>query len=273
MVENFLGLHVTSNCQLDCKLCYWRNYTHKNTNTTDEIPLEIIENICIDFLRTEFPLKDYAIYISGGEPLLYSKFGQLCDLIRDFQGHVRLSTNGILIPEYIDVFDKKDGIQVSIDGDQETHDRIRGTGSYDKTIKALEYLQEYGIKHSIGFALCRWNFHCIDHILTLCKKYDCNVLNLGMYQTFKKSDKTVRFTEWLEAKEYVNKFVKTHVKCVETECVAGICGISVTPDLNYWNCPRHQEIMGMYPQTIQTVVKKPEGIVNPFDTCCRYYGW
>ena len=167
MVENFLGLHVTSNCQLSCKHCYWRNYTYTNTNKTTEIPLEIIENICIDFLSTEFPLKDYAIYLSGGEPLLYSEFEQLCELIREFQGHVRLSTNGILVPKYIDVFDKKDGIQVSIDGDRKTHDRIRGKGSYDKAIEALENLREDGIRHSIGFMVCRKNFYCIDHIIEL----------------------------------------------------------------------------------------------------------
>ena len=273
MAKNYLGLHVTSNCQLRCKHCYWRNYTYPDTNTTNEIPLEIIENICSDFLNTEFPLKGYAIYLSGGEPLLYSKFEQLCNLIREFQGHVRLSTNGILVPKYIDVFDKNDGIQVSIDGDRETHDRIRGKGSYDKAIKALECLKEHRINHSIGFALCKLNFHCIDHILALCKKYECNALNFGMYQTFKKPNKTVRFTEWLKAKEYVSKYVKTHVKCVETECVAGICGIAVTPDLNYWDCPRHQEIIGSYPQPVQTVLRKPEDIINPFDTCCKHIGW
>ena len=273
MVENWLALHVTNDCQLRCKHCYCRNYTYTNTNTTNEIPLEIIENICIDFLDTEFPLKSYAIYLSGGEPLLYSKFEQLCNLIREFQGHVRLSTNGILIPKYIDVFDKNDGIQVSIDGDRETHDRIRGIGSYDKAIKALECLQEHRIRHSTGFALCKRNFHCIDHILKLCKRCECTMLNVELYQPFKNSSKTVRFTEWLKAKEYVSKYVKTVVTCVETGCVAGICGIAVTPDLYYWDCPRHQEIIGRYPKPIQTVLRKTEDIMNPFETCCKYLGW
>ncbi len=106
MVENFLALHVTWNCQLQCKHCYNRNYI----NTSDEIPLKIIENLCTDFLSTEFPLKGYSIILSGGEPLLYSRFEQLCDLVREFQDRVILSTNGILIPEYLDVFDKEDGI-------------------------------------------------------------------------------------------------------------------------------------------------------------------
>ncbi|MEA1945004.1 MAG: radical SAM protein [Euryarchaeota archaeon] len=269
MVENFLALHVTWNCQLRCKHCYNQNYI----NTSDEMPLKIIENLCTDFLSTEFPLKGYSIILSGGEPLLYSKFEQLCDLVREFQDQVILSTNGILIPEYIDVFDKKDGIQVSIDGDRETHDSIRGTGSYDKAIEALKSLHDYGIKHSICLTLCRLNLHCIDHIIDLCRRYECSMLNFGLYQPFKNSKLTVRFTDWLKAKEYVGKSVKTLVTCVETGCVAGICGIAVTPDLNYWDCPRHQEVIGRYPQLIQAVVKKPEGIVNPFDTCCRYLGW
>jgi len=100
-------------------------------------------------------------------------------------------------------------------------------------------------------------------------------LNVELYQSFKKTRLIVRFTEWLKAKEYVSKCVKTHVKCVETGCVAGICGIAVTPDLNYWDCPRHQEIMGKYPQPIREVLRRPEDkdIMNPFDTCCKYIGW
>jgi len=224
-------------------------------------------------LNTEFSLKDYSIILSGGEPLLYSKFEQLCDLIRGFQDHIILSTNGILIPKYMDTFDKKDGIQVSIDGDRETHDRTRGKGSYDKAIEALECLKEHGINHSMGFALCKRNFYGIDHIIELCKKYGCTMLNFGLYQPFKNSSKTVRFTEWLKAKEYASKHVKTLVTCVETGCVAGICGIAVTPELSYWDCPRHQEIVGRYPQPIKEVLRRPEDVMNPFDTCCKYLGW
>jgi len=232
----------------------------------------VIRRLCEDFLSTEFPLNEYTIIPSGGEPLLYSEFEQLCNLIREFQDHVVLSTNGMLLPKYIDVFEKKDGIQVSVDGDRETHDRIRGKGSYDKAIKALECLQEHGIKHSIGFMLCRLNFHCIDYIIELCKKYDCTMLNFGLYQPFKRSGITVSFTEWLKAKRYVSNYVKTLITCVETGCVAGICGIVVIPDLYYWDCPRNQKILGKYPQPVKEVLKNGE-FGNPFDSCCKYLRW
>ena len=98
-------------------------------------------------------------------------------------------------------------------------------------------------------------------------------LNVELYQSFKKTRLIVRSTEWLKAKEYVSKYDKTYVKCVETGCVAGICGIAVTPDLYYWDCPRHQAIMGKYPQPIREVLRKNEDTMNPFDTCCKYMGW
>ena len=270
MVENYLALHVTGNCQLHCEHCYFLNYT----TASREMPLEIIKNLCEDFMSAEFPLEEYGIILSGGEPLLYSKFEQLCDLVREFQDHVRLSTNGILIPKYINVFEQNDGIMVSIDGDRETHDKIRGKESYDKAIKALECLKEHEIRRSIGFMLCRWNKHCIDHVIELCKRYDCMTMNFMPYQPFNKiSCKTVRFTEWLKAKEHVSKSVKTFVTCIETGCAAGIYGVAVTPDLNYWDCPRHQETIGRYPQPIRTVIRNPEERMNPFETCCKYLGW
>jgi MoaA/NifB/PqqE/SkfB family radical SAM enzyme len=110
------------------------------------MPLEILKDLCADFMSTEFPLKEYGRILSGGEPLLYSKFEQLCDLVREFQDHVILSTNGILIPEYVEqgVFEKKDGIQVSVDGDERTHDFIRGKGSYVAAVNALNMLDEHG---------------------------------------------------------------------------------------------------------------------------------
>ena len=61
--------------------------------------------------------------------------------------------------------------------------------------------------------------------------------------------------------------------CGDGMRIAGICGIAVTPDLYYWDCPRHQEIIGKYPQPIREVLRKNEDTMNPFDTCLRYIRW
>jgi len=42
--------------------------------------------------------------------------------------------------------------------------------------------------------------------------------------------------------------------------------------LYYWDCPRRQAIMGRYPQPIKEVLRRPEDIINSFDTCNIWNG-
>ena len=160
MPQNFLDLHIVDFCQLDCKHCY----LNKGNRV---IPLDMLRAISEDFLKTDFPLPRSELILSSSEPLLHPKFVEACNIIRKLKGHITMSTNGISIPKFIHIFQRNNGIQVSIDGDRETYDRIRGKGSYDKAIGALESPREDGIRHSIGFMVCIKNFHCIDHIIEL----------------------------------------------------------------------------------------------------------
>ncbi|MDD3136188.1 MAG: hypothetical protein PHF64_06775, partial [Methanoregula sp.] len=49
--------------------------------------------------------------------------------------------------------------QVSVDGDKVTHDFIRGDGSYEKAVQALNILRENNIPHSISFTINKQNVH------------------------------------------------------------------------------------------------------------------
>ena len=160
MPQNFLNPHIVDFYQLDCKHCYLKK-------GKGAMPLDMLRAFSEDFLQIDFPLPRSDLILSGGEPLLHPKFVEACNIIRKLKGNITMSTNGILIPKFIHTFQRNNGIQVSIDGDRKTHDRIRGKGSYDKAIEALENLREDGIRHSIGFMVCRKNFYCIDHIIEL----------------------------------------------------------------------------------------------------------
>jgi MoaA/NifB/PqqE/SkfB family radical SAM enzyme len=96
--------------------------------------------------------------------LLHPKLIKACDIVRKQNGHITMSTNGILIPKYIHTFERNDGIQVSVDGDEKAHDFIRGKGSYEKAVRALKLLDEYGIRHTLSFTINQANKHCLDHI-------------------------------------------------------------------------------------------------------------
>jgi hypothetical protein len=88
----------------------------------------------------------------------------------------------------------------------------------------------------------------------------------------------IKYTEWIELRNYVEKRAEKEgiylpEGCIAGGCIARILGLSVLPDGTYWDCPRHQKIMGKYPKPIREVLRKPEDTMNPFDTCCRYLGW
>ena len=276
MPENFLDLHIVDYCQLNCKHCY----LNKGNRV---MPLDMLRAICEDFLQTDFPLPQSSLILSGGDPLLHSNFVEACDIVRKLNGHIRLSTNGILIPKYIHTFHKNDGIQVSVDGDRKAHDFIRGKGSYEKAVKALNLLDEYGIRHSISFTICKANKHCVDHIIDLCIETGACTHNFNIYQPIRKGElKPLRYTEWIKLKRNVeNRTEKAGIYlpegCIEGGCIARILGLSVLPDGTYWDCSRNQKIIGKYPQPIREILLwdniKKQMPVNPFETCCRNLEW
>lgn len=247
------------------------------------MPLDMLRAICEDFLRTDFPLPESTVILSGGEPLLHPNFIEACNIVRKLIGHVSLSTNGILIPQYIHTFQRNDGIQVSVDGDEKAHDFIRGKGSYEKAVRALKLLDEYGIRHTISFTINLTNKHCVGHIIDLCIETGASTLNFNIYQPVRENKlEPLRYMEWIELKRYAEKRAEKEgiylpEGCIERGCIARVLGLSVLPDGTYWDCSRNQKVIGKYPQQIKEVLLwdniKEHKPVNPFETCCKYIEW
>ncbi|MEA2074565.1 MAG: radical SAM protein, partial [Euryarchaeota archaeon] len=215
--------------------------------------------------------------------MLHPNFIKACCIVRKLNGHITMSTNGILIPQYIHTFQKHDGIQVSVDGDKKAHDFIRGKGSYEKAVKALKLLDERGIRHALSFTINQANKHCVDHIIDLCVETGVSTLNFNIYQPIREIDLVpIRYMEWIEMRGYVEKRagkagIYVPEGCIAGGCIARMLGLSVLPDGTYWDCSRHQKVIGKYPQPIKEVLLwdkiKMGKPVNPFETCCRNLRW
>ena len=128
---------LTSRCNARCPHCfYW-----KDTNSVDELSDSQIVKI-IDSLP-----KLGSIGLTGGEPMLRSN---IIDIVKKSLLKSRLVTiitNGILTDKIREVAKEfylsrtKLNFQVSIDGIRETHDKIRGSGSYDNTLDTIKLLR------------------------------------------------------------------------------------------------------------------------------------
>src|ERR1700742_3217004 len=114
--------------------------------------------------------------VGGGEPTVRPDFWELLDYAISRDDGVKFSTNGVRIgrPEarrlaatdYVDV-------QVSLDGaDAGINDAVRGTGSYDMAIPALDALPAEGVKKpEISVVVTRHNVTQLDEFKALADSY------------------------------------------------------------------------------------------------------
>ncbi len=112
-----LLLNVHENCNCKCTMCdIWKRPAGA------EFPLHQLRSFQED-IRS---LKIEQVVLTGGEPLLHSQFGELCQILKGCNVRITLLSTGLLLKKRADLIaDSVDEIIVSLDGPPSTHDAIR----------------------------------------------------------------------------------------------------------------------------------------------------
>jgi radical SAM protein with 4Fe4S-binding SPASM domain len=85
--------------------------------------------------------KPYFINVSGGEPLLFKNLFVFAEDLKKLCKRILLTTNGTLVQQFPkDWFSIFDDVQISLDGNKDFHESIRGKNSFEKAIRAAKYL-------------------------------------------------------------------------------------------------------------------------------------
>lgn len=171
--EQSIQWHITEVCRNRCKHCYICEDSNENRRRQElswEDLLKILHNFDSFEEKFENSIKYFAI--TGGDPFEHPCFERLLNEL-----YIRNKSIGILgIPERIseDSIKMMDSYnvllyQVSLDGMKETHDAIRGSGSFEKTINALKLINRYGnMKPAVMYTAHRQNyqemFEVIDYL-------------------------------------------------------------------------------------------------------------
>ncbi len=144
----YLLLNITNKCNLKCKHCYLGESGNK------ELETKLFEKAVSQFEN----IGGLKLMISGGEPLLHSKFQELMGILPSYELRVVVLSNGTLIrkKEAEKLSEYVDEVQVSIDGIK-SHDLLRGKNSYDMAMRGISALQDYGIPVSIATMVHRYN--------------------------------------------------------------------------------------------------------------------
>ena len=130
-----LILHVTTRCPLDCAHCF----VDKTAPSDNELTVSEAQAIA----RTVNPLT--WLDIGGGEPFLRDDLLEICLPFDTVE--TGIPTNGWLVEKTLAMagtlhraLGERLTIAVSVDGFRQTHDRLRGTGSFDRAMETLEGL-------------------------------------------------------------------------------------------------------------------------------------
>jgi radical SAM protein with 4Fe4S-binding SPASM domain len=136
----YLELQITDKCNLRCRHCYI------GEGRGEELTVEQIKRVLCEFEE----MQGLRVLVTGGEPLLHSRFGEINKMLPEFFVRKVLFTNGFLVNRSVLEGLNVDELQVSIDGLQPAHDALRGSGSFARAMRAVEAAAEVGLEVSVS---------------------------------------------------------------------------------------------------------------------------
>ncbi len=163
-----LTWELTYACNLACVHCL--------SSSGRRDPRELSTAECLGIVDELQRMQVFYVNIGGGEPTVRRDFWEIVDYATAHQVGVKFSTNGSRITpavaqrlaasDYVDV-------QVSVDGaTAEVNDRVRGPGSYDTAVRAMERLADAGFQSfKLSVVITRENAGQLDALKAIADRY------------------------------------------------------------------------------------------------------
>lgn len=157
--------NITQSCNLECAHCYYSAVLGKDPETLNK---DTILRVIDDLANAHVPV----LLLSGGEPLMRKDLLEIAAYTARKNINPVLSTNGTLIRSQSQAKELlSNGIKyvgISIDGLQERHDlQRRKKGSFERTIKAINYCVDAGLRISVRFTVTSANIQDLPDVLDL----------------------------------------------------------------------------------------------------------
>ena len=175
MKNNQISLVITTKCNFKCKHCLKEYYDKQYEPSFNLLKKTLTQAKDFGFNR---------IGITGGEPILHSRFNDFIKWIvgKDFSWG--FTSNGWMYKQYdkaIDISGKKlKLLRLSFDGATEhTHDYIRQKGSFKKLLEATKHYKEKKLKILYSYVLNSKNIEEVPKIIELAEKMGVDGITFG----------------------------------------------------------------------------------------------
>lgn len=195
--------YITYRCNLRCDMCGRKDIPSQN---------ELDTNACKQ-LQKDFKDKGTLVWsYSGGECLLRDDIVELSAHAKKLGLKLIVVTNGLLLSKRAGILEYVDVLNLSVDGNRDSHDKLRGVGNYDKVIKVLEMLKtnrRKSMKLVVNTILNNETIEHLDHMLDLAKQYNCELgFNPAIIHKSDVRDQEHNAAKYLPTNEQYNRFVQ-----------------------------------------------------------------
>lgn len=148
----YLLVHLTLRCNLRCKHCYVAS--SKDTS----LPLETVKKI-FDQMQE---MQGLNVLLSGGEAMCHPNFWEINDMLPNYNLRFEMLSNGTRITPEVAKRLNVHHVQISLDGMEESHDFLRGKGTFKLAIAGIRNLIAAGKEVSISTMIHKRNINDFD---------------------------------------------------------------------------------------------------------------
>jgi len=158
-----VSIEVTNRCNLRCRYCFQGPPVKGDVLSQEEV---------LSLLNDLSDMRVFTVFFGGGEPLLCPHLKVVAEYARDLGLEVGVSSNGTLlnaeIAEWFATSGLDRGLQISLDGSTaDVHDRLRGSGSFSRTMAGIRLLASMGVHPSIAVTVTNTNILDVPNLVAL----------------------------------------------------------------------------------------------------------
>lgn len=156
--------HLTSQCNLACRHCLFSC----SPASTDSLAPDLLDQA----LKASQDLGCTIFYFTGGEPFVYQGFTEILrSLLLEPANHAVILTNGLLLTQHLASLTslprERLHLQISLDGLEPQHDRLRGSGTFRSLLDVLDRLREHDFRTTLSVAVNRTNLEELPALIEL----------------------------------------------------------------------------------------------------------
>lgn len=162
-------ISIIDDCNYSCIWCFESQNCSKSTYMELGNIIKLLHQI------NELPNCRH-ITFTGGEPLLHPNLLEIINYSHDLGLHTTITSNGSLLTEgFLNKIKNKTllSFAISVDGNEKTHDKIRGQGTFQKALDAIRLCFKQKVSVSSTTTVSKINYDELEQIIPILIKSGC----------------------------------------------------------------------------------------------------